>query len=193
MPTGYTSYIDDGIDFKSFVLICSRAFGATILMRDEPLSTPIPERFEVDDYHLKEKIKAKEEIDKFSNMSDEEMHSLLNQEWEESLSRWKKYKRKVMILRSKYELMLEKVKAWQPPSEKHTNLKTFMIEQITSSINFDCNEPEKPEKYSIDAFKMSRIKSLVWSLEYHTEQYEKEKERVKERNMWLDQLRKSLE
>ena len=46
MPTGYTAPIKDGISFNDFMWGCARAFGALIMMRDDPPGTPIPERFE---------------------------------------------------------------------------------------------------------------------------------------------------
>lgn len=52
MPTGYTAGILDGEinTFEEFAKTCMRAFGATIHMRDEPLSkTYEPEK--TSDYH----------------------------------------------------------------------------------------------------------------------------------------------
>ena len=42
MPTGYTAYIEDGdiTTGKDFLMLCSRAFGVAIDVRDEPLSVP---------------------------------------------------------------------------------------------------------------------------------------------------------
>lgn len=40
MPTGYTADIKDGITFRDFALRCARAFGATIMQRDEDISIP---------------------------------------------------------------------------------------------------------------------------------------------------------
>ncbi|VTR91619.1 unnamed protein product [Gemmata massiliana] len=34
--------------------------------------------------------------------------------------------------------MLEHVRAWEPPSTDHENLKQFMIDQLRESIDFDC-------------------------------------------------------
>lgn len=36
MPTGYTADIKDGIDFKTYAMNCARAFGACVMLRDEP-------------------------------------------------------------------------------------------------------------------------------------------------------------
>lgn len=54
MPTGYTHGVQDGTvtEFRDFALICARAFGATILMRDDPMDAPIPDEFQSSTYHL---------------------------------------------------------------------------------------------------------------------------------------------
>lgn len=44
-------------------------------------------------------------------------------------------------LRAKCEAMLASVEAWQVPTPEHESLKTFMREQITQSIAFDCQPP----------------------------------------------------
>ena len=47
MPTGYTCYIEDG-DIKTgkdFLMLCTRAFGIALDVRDEPLSVPTPTKF----------------------------------------------------------------------------------------------------------------------------------------------------
>lgn len=48
MPTGYTAFIEDGniTTGKEFLLLCSRAFGIAMEIRDEPLSVPTPTTFE---------------------------------------------------------------------------------------------------------------------------------------------------
>ena len=62
MPTGYTATLmEKGQDFPDFVLLCARAMGATIMLRDEPLDAPIPE-FQPSDYSAKQLEESKEEL-----------------------------------------------------------------------------------------------------------------------------------
>ena len=51
MPTGYTSYINDGeiTSGKEFLKLCTRAFG----IKDESLDVPTPNHFEPDPYYEK--------------------------------------------------------------------------------------------------------------------------------------------
>jgi len=65
MPTAYTSFVADNenFTFPEFAMLCAREFGALISMRDEPLDTPVPERFEPDDFYRKQYEAAKAEYD----------------------------------------------------------------------------------------------------------------------------------
>lgn len=50
MPTGYTSYINDGkiTSGKEFLKLCTRAFGIAVDLKDESLDVPTPNYFEPD-------------------------------------------------------------------------------------------------------------------------------------------------
>ena len=59
MPTGYTAKLmEQGQTFPEFIMSCARAFGALIMMRDDPANAPIPEKFEPSDYHVRALKKA---------------------------------------------------------------------------------------------------------------------------------------
>jgi hypothetical protein len=73
MPTGYTSYIGEGIEFKDWVLKCSRAFGALIEMRDESTDAQIPEAFEPSSYHVKQIKETENKLQSIKMMTLEEL------------------------------------------------------------------------------------------------------------------------
>ena len=66
MPTGYTADVMDGkvTDFKLFAMQCARAFGALVIMRDEPLNAEIPDEFSPSNYHFQELEQARERLAK---------------------------------------------------------------------------------------------------------------------------------
>lgn len=76
MPTGYTSYIGQGCDFKTFAMKCARAFGACIDMRDSSLDAQIPDSFEPSRYHLKEKRAAERKFKKISKFKKSDWEKL---------------------------------------------------------------------------------------------------------------------
>ena len=67
MATGYTHSIKNDITFEQFALLCARAFGACIEMRDDPTDKPIPKKFKVDSYHAKELKEAKTKLKTLTN------------------------------------------------------------------------------------------------------------------------------
>ncbi len=62
MPTGYTADIAKGITFQQYAWSCARAFGALVMMRDEPSDAPIPEAFTPSDYHVKALAEARAKL-----------------------------------------------------------------------------------------------------------------------------------
>ena len=67
MPTGYTAGVATGEikDFKTYALQCARAFGACIMLRDEPMSDEIPE-FKPSDHYEKSLAKATADLAAFT-------------------------------------------------------------------------------------------------------------------------------
>lgn len=197
MPTGYADAIKDGISFENYALNCSKAFGACVTMRDDPMDTPIPKRFEPSNYHIEELEEAKKELLELASKSDDEILVEIEEGHEKSLSCAKKRAKESQDLRQKYEKMLTRVKNWQPPTSDHVNFKNFMISQIEDRIKFDCSENFYAEnlgkkKPTIEEYKSKKITQLNEDIIYHQKEHNEEVERVESRNKWLDDLRQSL-
>jgi len=196
MSTGYTSCIKDGITFEKFAMRCARAFGALISMRDDDSDAPIPDEFKPSTYHADALLTASEHLTVVLKMVDEVCEQEAKKEFTKKLADHNRIIREHNELRKQYEAMLEKVKAWTPPSSNHQGLKDFMIEQITSSIGFDCNnkyyEENKPVLLTAEQWKAEQIRSLAWDIDYNTKEDQKEKERTKSRTEWVRMLRDSL-
>ena len=108
------------------------------MMRDESWDTPIPTKIEPSDYHAKAIVEAQKEFSKYSNMPLKQAEILSKKSYQKELRYYAIYNKKNASLKRKYEAMLAKVNKWTPPTPDHENLKKFMIEQIESSIKFDC-------------------------------------------------------
>jgi hypothetical protein len=72
MPTGYTAGIIDGeiTTFEQFATQCSRAFGATIHMRDNPLDSPYEPRTP-SQYYVNSLQSQREKLEETKTMTDE--------------------------------------------------------------------------------------------------------------------------
>lgn len=193
MPTGYTHKIADGITFKEFAMDCARAFGACIDLRDS--SEPIPEKFEANTkYHEDAIALASKELNNLLALSDDQIHSLAFAANEKDYNDKIRYWKNKQELKQKYLNMLDEVKAWEPPSSNHHEMKKFMMNQIIESIKFDCGKDEQPVKEIVNPkeWKKEMVEHYTWSVNYHTEEMKKEIERVNDRNIWIKQLRESL-
>jgi hypothetical protein len=193
MPTGYTAAIDDGIDFKGFALLCARAFGATILMRDDPLDAPIPDEFATTDYHPKAVEAAKARKFDLERMSLKQVKAAAETANHETAEYWRRANDRRTALRAKYEAMLAQVEAWTPPTPDHEGMKKFMREQIEESIRFDCNPAIVPNPQPPGVWHAEQLAAADWDIAYHTKAYEEEVERCRLRTEWVRALRKSLE
>jgi hypothetical protein len=196
MPTGYTAEIYEGkkeVTFQDYAMGCARAFGACILMRDDPKDTPIPDAFPVDSYHVRALASAKVKLAKLKKMP---LATRIKQADKFNAEALKSYEESVTrnaTLRKRYEDMLKQAQAWEPPTAEHTNFKEFMVSQLKDSINFDCHVPSKPSKVSTGAWFKQQIESAEWDIKYHEKQYQKEVKNVAARNAWIATLRESLQ
>jgi len=193
MPTGYTADISKGISFKEYALNCAKAFGANILMRDEPLETPI-KKYEPDDYYIKSLTQEIAEKSRFLNLTREEMMKLWNEEFKNEFKSYTERLLEKRLLKSKYETILEDAKKFIPPTEDHINFKKFMIEQLESSIDFDCSEKYMavPKKESFLIWRTRKIKNLNENINYYMKKYGEEVVRTDSRNDWNEKLFESL-
>jgi hypothetical protein len=194
MPTGYTAAIKDGITFEQFVMQCSRAMGAMVMMRDEPFDAPIPERFDPSNYHTEKLAEAEKLLAWYENMADSEVdRERLKEYQEEVASRDERIKQAGELL-AKYESMRDAVSAWVPPTPDHEGFRDFMLKQIDESIKFDCNTSyySQPELYGTSAWRDIKIMKARRDIEYHRAEHAKEVERTESRNAWIKALRESL-
>lgn len=196
MPTGYTAAIADDITFNDFAMRCARAMGALVMLRDEPSDAPIPERFEPTDYHTKKIAEANAKLLELHGMSEAEATAAAQAAFAEETAARNLAIHKSNELRQKYQTMLEHVQAWEPPTPDHDGFKTFMVEQITGSIDFDCNNSyymeRKPILFSGKEWLERETANAKKDLDYHTQENTKEIERTEGRNRWIKELRDSL-
>lgn len=194
MPTGYTSIIEKGATFERFVWTCARAFGAMIMMRDDSLDAPIPQEFQPSKYNFEEIEKAKARLYDLERLTIEQAESRARAEYTSECQRVADYREEKRQLRQKYDVMLERVRAWEPPTPDHVELKKFMVQQIEESIQFDCGnyEPDEPKLRSGRDWLAKVVAGATRDVAYHEREWKAEVERTKGRNDWMAALRKSV-
>ncbi|MDP3869142.1 hypothetical protein [Phenylobacterium sp.] len=195
MPTGYTSDVADGkvTDLRTFALRCARGMGACIMMRDDPWDAPIPERFEPSTtYYDKALAEARAELDALMKMTPADCLAAQHAEREKEIAANIEYRAGKTAQRDRYEAMLAQVEAWETDAE---GIKDFMLEQLRSSINFDCGrdyEPTHPEIIDSGEWRRERMERLAQQIGRHEAERAKEVARTEGRNQWIAALRASL-
>lgn len=196
MPTGYTAGVADGkiTTFRQFALQCARAMGALVMMRDEPFDAPIPDEMRPDTKYYDERIaEARAILERLPTLTAEECEAEAEKAHAEALAAHDRHQAERRETQARYEAMLEKVRAWTPPTSDHVGMREFMQEQLVESIRFDCGTSSPPPvKKSGREWRLEQIEAASRRLQYMTAERAKEIARTAERNAWLKALRESL-
>lgn len=197
MPTGYTAAIKDGASFEQFFWRCARGMGALIMMRDMPVDAPIPERFEPQTaYHDAALSKARNQSAWLRQISAAEAEREAARDYEAQAAQQAAQLQASIDLRAQYKAILMQVHAWTPPTHEHVGMHAFMVEQLTTSINHDCNEDyyrAHPVTQKAGAeWVADKIATYEKDIAYHTEARASEIKRTEDRNNWLHALRASI-
>lgn len=196
MPTGYTVDVADGkiTDFTEYALQCARAFGACIMLRDEPISSEIPE-FEASDYNAKALAKAERDLSQFLAMNESQRRELHAAEHAKNIEAAERGIAEKAEQRQRYEAMLTKARAFKSPSPDHDNYARFLVSQLEESIQWDCGTSyydELKQPIAFEEWQSKRIKDLHRDIEYHRNAHREEVERTASRNRWVRELKQAL-
>lgn len=195
MPTGNTAPVQSGevSDLRTFALRCAKAFCPSL--RDDALDAPMPSRLEPDtsyyDEHMRE---AADREDDLAEMTNDAAAAAAEEAHAAAVAAWRARRERYSLERCRYEAMMDKVRAWQPP-EACANLKSFMLSQLESSIEFDFPsedyDPPPVRMAPAEWLEQERTKARTALLHYSIERDEVIR-RTADKNRWLDALRASL-
>jgi hypothetical protein len=132
-------------------------------------------------------------LETIKGMSDNEVLAAARAEADEASARNRELNAERLVFKARYEEMIEKVEAWEPPTSDHVNFKEFMLKQLRDSIDFDCREwDDRPELVSLD-WRDRKIKRLERGITMAREEIVKQQERNAGRKHWVEALVESLE
>lgn len=195
MPTGYTAKIKNGISFEEYALGCARAFGATIMMRDDPQDKEIPEKFEQSNHYVEKLAEVTKAYADLHEMTKEELSLAADQEYRAAEFRRIEHLGEIEKLNQLYNEMLNRVKNWQTPTQDHEEFHKFMRTQIEESIKFDCDSRyymTSTKRVTGKQYYDNEIIRIKRDIAYYKEEHNKELERTSSRNKWIKSLRDSL-
>ncbi|MET4197237.1 hypothetical protein ABIA95_000220 [Bradyrhizobium sp. LA8.1] len=194
MPTGYTYPVVEGkvTEFPEFAMLCARAFGALIMMRDDSMDAPIPDEFTPDTSYYDGRIATDmAQMGNVQAMSRAEADAAAAAEHAAAMESRRKYLEDKEVEAGRINAMLSKVRAWEPPTPDHAEMKAFMIEQLRISMPGDY-VPSIPELLDGRTWRQNMIDQLAKTVARNREEVQKEIERAKGRTEWVKALRTSL-
>lgn len=200
MPTGYTVGIENGeiTTAKDFLILCLRAFGVCIEMRDDPFTKPIPEKFEPSDYYSRFVKRAQSDIDNLLGTTDEDLYVKMLNDKNENLLRCQKMIKENTAKKKRYLIILDQIRGWNPPKE-YSEVKKFATEQIVMSMEqLDNTYYEKEidelssSTMSIGEYRAMLLDSLNSSLSYATKSLQSDIDNTEKKNEFLKGFRESI-
>lgn len=192
MPTGYTDAIGKGATFEEFVWSCARAFGALVMMRDDPTDAPIPEFEPHTEYYDGRLAECEAKLKELREMSPQQANAAASRAHEAEMETWRQREVERKDLEAKYSAMRERVATWEPPTPDHAGLKRFMLEQIDESIRFDCSPWDAPSPLDGPEWMKREIERAARGIASSHENIAGEIARAKERNAWVKALDESV-
>lgn len=203
MPTGYTAGIEDGriTTGKDFLKLCTRAFGVAIDLRDEPLSVPTPIEIKPDTYYKDRIDEEKTKLEKYKKISFEDAKAEMIRSYADRVNSYKAMAKNSIEKNEQYAKVRAEVKAWNPPTEEHCNLKNFALEQIDMCVVKQewIDEWLQQAKEKLDDSDEAVERYIVEQIEYHCqsvkraeENWKAELKRVEDRNAWMEKFLGSL-
>ena len=195
MPTGYTSDIYNGKDvtFEQFTMGCARAFGALFSMRDEPSDAEIPVAFIPSAYYEENLDKAVNRQAKVEGWTEDQATRYARDKHLKAVRLIEKsiIENKAMVER--HDAMAEQVHAWTPPTSGHQELKTFMLQQLRISSEYERTwTPSEPVELSGAEYKQQELDNSAQEIGRAKESQQSEVDRCTSRTEWVQALRKSL-
>ncbi|MGO4171603.1 hypothetical protein [Bosea sp. TAF32] len=173
-------------------MLCARAFGACIMMRDEPLSTPIPEKLEPSTQLYDERIAATEKrIAELTAMTADGALTASLAANNELARQRREHEAEDQARLERHLVMAERVRGWDAP-KSHAALKQFMLEQLAESMRFIGGSYPLPPMKIGEAWRQEQLSDLSDSLARSRKSHAEEIQRTAERQQWLDDLRAAL-
>lgn len=205
MPTGYTAFIEDGdiTTGREFLLLCSRNFGVAIDVRDEPLSVPTPTKFEPNAYYKNSYEDSLKKLKNAKTLTFDEAKRQRQLEHDEKVRRARETVSKMAELNKRYQKVRNEVESWVPPTDDHSGIKRFALEQIDMCVNQNkdmfeyyqkiLNVPFDDSDVAVRAYMRENIASCKDAVRWARENYEKEIQRASEKTQFMQSFLSSLE
>jgi gas vesicle protein len=199
MPSGMTSKIYEGKEetLESYILKCAHQFGGLMHTRDDGFDAPVRLRESYTSYYDRKIKSLREELTRYQQMTLDDAKKQIQEHYEEELTRYNRRVKEKLEVKERYTTMLEKVQAWEPPTDEHLSLKNDAVKQLEDSIHFDCSTaymsvPKKPLEGEAQQWLENQKYRLVEQIQSYKDDKQSDQEKVASNNKWIKDLLDSL-
>lgn len=199
--TGYTSQlIERNLDFKQFALVCARAFGAFVEIRDEPLSSPLPDKITSDVSYEEERLsETKESLKRLTKMNKRQRIKYIKDKDVEYYNFIQNELVKDAKLIRQLTPVLIDAEKWEAPTSEHDGLKQFILSQLRGeleSANWSFDYYIKALNETKNTNYLERFNDILTRLKEDVERYDETIkdiiDRTENKNTWYQDLVSSL-
>ena len=193
MPTGYTEKLmKSGQTFQEFILECAKHF---IIFKDSSDNTAILDKFESSEDTIKKLIELNEKLERFKSMSVEEIINFNLKTKREKINLCIENYENALNENNRLRKMEIQIYKWIPPTKKHQELKSFMLQQLNISKNdtdFLYTLILREKTKSETSYYPETIENILKDIKYYTAKNEKEIIQAQEYTEWLQELKSSI-
>lgn len=145
-----------------------------------------------DSYYADRFAEATDRAKELRRMTPEQAETAAEAAYQEEVKFNREYEEKQKAENERIYAMLERVKAWTPPTSEHSELKSFMISQLQMSTHggFSHRPAVKRPGYQWLADELEKAEA---DLTRYADENAKAIERARWSTQWLKDLRSSLE
>lgn len=208
MATGYTHNTYEGKPetIDEFVTHLARGLGAYVMQRDESMDEPLKPR-EVSSIYKTMLTQAQAKLDALLSMTDDEKREKMLAVNAENATAYEDSLDRIAVVAERYYNRLHDFEHldWShlndegPVGEFFRGLHKFGMEQLESSIEWDCHEPSAPIMYTdVDEWYAKEVKFASDALNRAAKNYAEEVKRVADQNLihravtkWIEDMSKT--
>jgi hypothetical protein len=193
MANGYTHPVLEGCSFEEYVWGCARAVGPFISQRDDPMDAPPVLEEQVDEYYTDALNDAIRDEAAVKARTPEDWQAEYEQYCQRRVSSTLEMSLDARTKQARYQAMLERVRAWQPPSKDHQPLKQLMDQMLVDSMQHDFRQPGPAEPpVPLEEFRQMALEMAARGVEWARARLTEEQKRVEFNNRYKKQLLESV-
>ncbi|QIA28578.1 hypothetical protein [Phage f2b1] len=190
----FTQSIKYGTEMSAaeFIVGWAKLRGGFAHMRDEPLDAPI-RMLAMSPYRESALKRAKENLEKYKNMTLEEAEATVEAGYQQSVEHQKLMDEKRELQKQKFVALMEQVNKWEPPTLQHLTIKEDALSDLKSAIK-DCEcSPIRHEKMGAQEYIDMWVEQYEREVAYQEKALAEEKQAIEEKNKWITALLDSVE